>query len=146
MSRNPPKPKEFRPHSPKEKPIPGWVSATASDEEKAEHVAARVERCNQPSDLRSEEVLEGFCWRWVGPFKSGPKPTVNVLTATGLRGWNARRMAWELENGPIPEGFVVGGPKCFRRECVNPQHGQLVTLNRINQTRKIRAYYKDRGL
>lgn len=38
----------------------------------------------------------------------------------------AHRVAYELASGPIPEGQEIDH-RCFRRECVNPNHLRAVT-------------------
>ena len=57
---------------------------------------------------------------------------------TGSHQVGAHLASWELENGPIPDGYVVdhlchdpkicvGGASCFHRECINPEHLKAVT-------------------
>ena len=38
----------------------------------------------------------------------------------------AHRAAWELTNGPIPEGMEIHH-KCENKKCINPKHMELVT-------------------
>lgn len=40
----------------------------------------------------------------------------------------AHRIAWELTNGPIPDGLVVDH-MCFVRACLNPAHLRLLTVS-----------------
>lgn len=66
------------------------------------------------------------CWPWrasryrtgYGRFGVGPASS-RVQTS-------AHRVAFDLANGPIPEGLVVDHI-CAVRECVNPRHLQVLT-------------------
>lgn len=53
-------------------------------------------------------------------------------THVGGKAVYAHRLAWQIANGPIPEGMVIDHI-CRVRCCVNPRHLRLVT-NRQNVT------------
>src|SRR6266705_4808100 len=69
------------------------------------------------------KISESGCWLWTGA-------TVTGYGRFGV-GRNrivpAHRYAWELENGPIPEGKVLDH-LCRQRACVNPRHLRVCTL------------------
>ena len=64
------------------------------------------------------------CWPWAGGVSSGygritgPAPERKKLYA--------HRVAYEVENGPIPEGMMLDH-RCRNKLCVNPRHLRLVT-------------------
>lgn len=71
----------------------------------------------------------GECWLWRGSrFSTG----YGHFTAGGVL-LRAHRVAFELANGPIPEGLVLDHI-CNVRHCVNPAHLRAVT-NRENVLR-----------
>ena len=58
------------------------------------------------------------CWEWQGGrFWSG----YGLLYLGGHHQYRAHRVAYELQNGPVPEGFVVCH-KCDNPPCCNPAH------------------------
>lgn len=59
----------------------------------------------------------------------------------------AHRVAWELANGPIPEGLVVRH-KCRNRNCINPKHLELGTQRANSYEDKLRdgtLFYGERS-
>lgn len=77
------------------------------------------------------------CWIWTGarfPFGYG-------AIKIGGRPRGAHRTAWELVNGPIPEGLNVLH-HCDNPPCVNPAHLFLGTLrdNALDMFAKGRCY------
>ena len=73
-----------------------------------------------------DKTAPNGCWQWCaaiawngyGAFaKRSTKPIVSMV---------AHRMAWELTNGPVPDGLVLDH-LCRNRGCVNPDHLEVVT-------------------
>lgn len=62
------------------------------------------------------------CWEWTGSAKAGPKNPAPYGTL-GWRGKHSRahRVAYEIANGPIPEGAMVLH-SCDNTLCCNPRH------------------------
>jgi hypothetical protein len=57
------------------------------------------------------------CWMWTGPLSHG----------YGRHNqFRAHRVAYELTNGPIPDGMEIDH-ECRVRQCVNPEHLRLAT-------------------
>lgn len=72
---------------------------------------------------------DGECWLWTGPVgRNG----YGHLTHKG-RSHRAHRFAYELVNGPVPDGLVLDH-LCRVRHCVNPAHLEAVT-QRVNLMR-----------
>ena len=73
------------------------------------------------------------CWEWnAGKFTYG----YGCFKKNG-KGMYAHRVAWELTNGPIPEGKLVLH-KCDNRGCVNPNHLYIGTNSNNMQDRSER--------
>jgi hypothetical protein len=62
------------------------------------------------------------CWLWTG---ARTTKGYGKIKQAGRR-IHAHRVAWELTNGPIPEGLQVSH-RCRERLCVNPAHLYLAT-------------------
>jgi hypothetical protein len=69
------------------------------------------------------------CWIWRG------WPTGDGYGRFSFEGteWLAHRLAWTIENGPIPDGLQLDH-LCRNRPCVRPEHTEPVT-NRENGRR-----------
>lgn len=70
------------------------------------------------------------CHEWGGATQGAPPGVQGYghISEGGRRGriLLAHRVAWEIENGPIPEGLQVDH-LCRNRKCVNPAHLEIVT-------------------
>lgn len=62
------------------------------------------------------------CWVWSGH----RSPKGYGMTKVGRRSQGAHRRAWELVNGPIPDGLTVDHA-CRNTGCCNPRHLRLMT-------------------
>lgn len=72
------------------------------------------------------------CWPWMGQINAFGH---GVLMTDSVRGQKrsrvqAHRLAYEIENGPVPAGLVVT-PKCRNLTCVNPGHLIVVTREEL---------------
>ena len=74
------------------------------------------------------------CLLWTGARKSlmgyGVIGSTTRSPATGFRQLLVHRVAWELDNGPIPEGLELDHVRargCTHRNCVSLAHLELVT-------------------
>lgn len=77
--------------------------------------AERLERMSIP------EPTSG-CTLWLGHAVNGGYGMVRHDGRSQL----AHRVAWELANGPIPDGLVIDH-LCRVRSCINPAHMRVVT-------------------
>ena len=71
-------------------------------------------------------IEETGCWSWVGAKNSEGYGSWWV----GGRHHRAHRVMYERTKGPIPDGLVIDH-LCRNRDCVNPDHLEVVT-NREN--------------
>lgn len=71
----------------------------------------------------------GACWEWTAGRLPLGYGVIHVTLAPGeRRTLKAHRVAWELHNGPIPEGLVVCH-RCDNPPCCNPAHLFVGTLS-----------------
>jgi hypothetical protein len=67
---------------------------------------------------------QGGCWEWQGAIRHGPNKGYGrfVETINGKRFERiAHRIAWQLANGPIPNGLLICH-HCDNRRCCRPAH------------------------
>lgn len=85
------------------------------------------------------------CWRWLGGLQK-TRRYYGICWRDG-RHDKAHRVAWELVNGPIPEGLVVMHV-CDHGWCVNPDHLNVGTVhaNNLDAKRKGRVGAKRPGV
>jgi hypothetical protein len=86
----------------------------------------------------------GECWLWTAAINTNGYGMFYVGGRPQQR--RAHAVAWQLENGPVPEGLELdhlchtrdescpGGWTCPHRACVNPAHLEPVTV-RVNRLR-----------
>lgn len=67
------------------------------------------------------EKVESRCWLWIGAKGRRGYGQFNIVRNGTGRPFKAHRIAWELTNGPIPDGLLVCH-KCDNPPCVNPEH------------------------
>lgn len=80
--------------------------------------------------MRDKSAKEGSCAIWRGHLSPAGYGRISVNNQRQL----AHRVAWELTNGPIPQGMTVDHI-CGRRSCVNPDHLRLATIRQNCQAR-----------
>ncbi len=87
------------------------------------------------------------CWIWQHQITAAGYGRATVTDPTAPRRQEyAHRLAWEAENGPIPDGMEIdhlchnadptcpAGFECQHRRCVNPEHLEVVT-SQVNSQR-----------
>lgn len=78
-------------------------------------------RVREPIAARFEKYVDrsGDCWVWTGGTSGGYGRIMD--DAPSRQKLLAHRVAYELANGPIPEGLVIDH-MCHVTLCVNPDH------------------------
>lgn len=101
-----------------------------------------TQRFFDPSEaLKARTRRDGECLTWTG--------TTNEKGYGSLRANGpmvlAHRFAWELSNGPIPDGLVVDHI-CHNRACVNVDHLRLATLQQNGIHRAGASHHSSTGV
>lgn len=81
------------------------------------------------------KVLKGTnCWLWTGALVGEARNYGHFWD--GTKRVRAHRFAYEMENGPIPEGLEIDH-LCHNAWCVRPSHLEAVPP-KVNQDRRLR--------
>lgn len=91
------------------------------------------------------------CWHWLG-FVDEERGYGQIRVDSQLH--KVHRFAYELHNGPIPEGCVVDHAchnnsgctdvPCLHRRCVNPNHLEAVTQSRNTERGRTGSHHSDK--
>ncbi len=73
-----------------------------------------------PDPLWSRVDKTGACWTWTGRRNAGGYGVLRIRGRSSKILF-AHRLAWELTNGPIPDGLFVCH-HCDNPPCCNPEH------------------------
>jgi hypothetical protein len=77
----------------------------------------------EPYERFYDKVLvEGDCWVWQAALSYDGYGKFGFAGEVRI----SHRLAWEMDNGPIPDGLVIDH-LCKNRACVNPDHMEPVT-------------------
>lgn len=111
------------------------VSRTAQD---VANIRERLERRSTP------EPNTG-CWLWLGAVTAEGYGKVGLGPVNGAPKFvaYAHRVAFELENGPIPEGLTIDH-RCRMPGCINAAHMEAVTLQQNCARRPLASYWASR--
>lgn len=72
-----------------------------------------------------DKVSEAPCWVWTASRKTGGEGQFGIIKKGRPFPESAHKVAWELENGAIPEGAWLRH-LCRRKDCVRPEHLALI--------------------
>lgn len=78
------------------------------------------------------KVRESDCWIWYGAVNNKGYGCF----AVGRKSVLAHRLAYEDARGPIPKGMTIDHV-CRVRNCVNPNHLEVVTIAENNRRKKV---------
>lgn len=81
------------------------------------------------------------CWLWDGAISADGYGQIRV----GNQARCAHRIAWQLGEGPIPEGMDIDH-RCANRRCVRPDHLRVVTRSQNMQHRTTTARNNTSGV
>lgn len=85
---------------------------------------------------------EWGCWRWFGAHHELGYGRINDRSTGEFRQLRAHVLAWEWENGPVPEGLELDHYRfpdaCIGPACCNPEHLKAVT-HKENSLRSLTA-------
>lgn len=76
---------------------------------------------NDEARFWSRVSMGATCWTWSGSRTTGGYGNLRWRGGYAY----AHRLAWELKNGPIPDGMVIDH-LCRNRACCRPEHLQPV--------------------
>lgn len=112
-------------------PLKGRAGQLTPGKKAALQAGAARYRASRPVEVRfwAKADKSGDCWIWTGAVRH--KDGYGMFFKDG-QARNAHRVAWELTNGPIPEGLVIDHI-CRNIRCVNPAHLRTVTP-KVNAT------------
>jgi hypothetical protein len=82
--------------------------------------------------LMSRVETEGECLIWQGAKRPSGYGVIGVKLAGKHTVQSTHRIAYEIFNGPIPDGLHIDH-MCSRKACVNPQHLRAVPQATNNQ-------------
>lgn len=85
----------------------------------AERIGSKVDRSGGPD----------ACHPWTGGFGQFGSPSIFVLRDGRKGSASARKVAWELANGPVPDEHLVM-VNCGNRACMNANH-HVLKSNRL---------------
>jgi hypothetical protein len=94
-----------------------YHTSSRTDYDAPEYAAATWKRM-----LGNRRIVESGCWEWTATLQT------NGYGRTSWRGVPrfTHRVAYEITNGPIPDGLVIDH-LCRNRACFNPDHLEAVS-------------------
>lgn len=107
--------------------------------------AQDVANIRERLDRRSTPEPNTGCWLWLGAVTAEGYGKVGLGSLNGAPKFvaYAHRVAFELENGPIPEGLTIDH-RCRMPGCINAAHMEAVTLQQNCARRPLASYWASR--